>query len=196
MTEDNSTEQSEDTTDTKIVRGAPVKITRARGGSQGKDTRVELIPKPDDDNWLDIELLNEPSTLHNTPTGYDRWVERTGRSLEKIEGTVVIENLAEALSHEDPLVQETANKKLRELRVEQIKLVLDNERVVAEKIQLLRSLTQSDRLTEEEKQLLKLELQGELLQELEALEAAENLKASSERKKRFDTLDMSEEVKK
>lgn len=33
MTEDNSTETSEDTaTGTKIVEGAPVKITRARGG--------------------------------------------------------------------------------------------------------------------------------------------------------------------
>lgn len=135
-------------------------------------------------------MLNESSTRHNTRTGYDQWVERTGRSLEKIEETVAIENLAEVLAHEDPLVQETANKKLRELRVEQIKIVLENEKVVTEKIRLLRSLVQSDRLNEEEKQLLKLELQGELLQELDALEAAENLKVSSERKKRFDRLDM------
>lgn len=166
MTEDNFTKIDEKTgVETNLVVGAPVKITRARGGSKGKDTRVELIPKPDDGNWLDIELLNKPSTLHNTQTGYDRWVESTGRSLKKIEGTVSIENLAEALAHEDPLVQETANEKLREIKVGHIKTVFENEE-----------------LDEEEKQQLK-------------LQNTENSKISDSRGVRFDSIDISEEEK-
>ncbi len=187
MTDDNSTEPSEDTTGTKIVEGAPVKITRARGGSRGKDTQVELIPKPNGDNWLNVELLNEGNTQQSQQTGYDQWVERTGRSLEEIEKTVAIEHLAEALSHEDPLVRETADKKLRELKIEQIKIVLENGQEVTEKIRLLRLLIQSDRLDEEEKHLLILEVQE--------LENAEDSKVSGKRKKRFDVIDISEEEK-
>lgn len=116
------------TTKTEIVVGAPVKITRAQAGSRGKDTRVEFVQRPDGENWLDINMLNESSTLHNTRTGYDRWVERTGRSLENIEKAEDASLLPEMLAHEDPLVQETAENKLRELKSRQTKLEeLENE---------------------------------------------------------------------
>ena len=196
MTEDNDTKRDEDTaTSTEIVVGAPVKITRARAGSLGKDTQVDLIPKPDGDNWLDVNLLNEPSTLHNQQTGYDKWVERTGRSLENIDAAEDVSILPEMLAHEDPLVQEAAENKLRELKANQIELVLENEESVTEKLRLLRLRIKNDRLDEAERLLLIFELRKNLLLELEALENDEHPRVSGERKKRFDALDMAEENK-
>ena len=115
MTEDNSAKLDKKTeVETNIVVGAPVKITRAVRGSLGKDTRVDLIQKPDND-WLDVDLLDEAITLQSAQTGYNRWVERTGRLLKKIETAGDASLLPEMLAHEDPLVQETAEKKLKEL---------------------------------------------------------------------------------
>lgn len=99
---------------TEIVRGAPVKITRARDGSCGKDTEEELVEKPDED-WLDADLLNDPSVQRGRQTGYGRWAERIGTMLKQIDQTEDISQLPEMLTNEEVAVQDAAERRLGEL---------------------------------------------------------------------------------
>jgi len=99
---------------TKIVSGAPVKITRARSGSLGKETEEDIIEKPDD-NWLDVDLLNAPGEPGQRQTGYGRWVEHIGNPLERVDETDDISTLPELLASEHPVVQEAAERKMRVL---------------------------------------------------------------------------------
>jgi hypothetical protein len=113
VTDDNGTNPSAKTT--RIVKGAPVKITRAQDGSRGKDTKVELVEKPKGGNWLDTDMLNDPGTLHGRQSGFGRWAERIAVPLEQIDKTEVAGTLSEMLASEEVIIQNAAEKKLREL---------------------------------------------------------------------------------
>lgn len=117
-------------TETKIVSGAPVKITRARSGSLGKDVEEDIIEKPDDnwldDNWLDVDLLNEAPVGQGQQSGYGRWAERIGAPLKQIDETDDVSALPELLANEETAVQDAAEKRLRELE-DGITLAITNE---------------------------------------------------------------------
>lgn len=101
--------------ETKIVSGAPVKITRARSGSLGKDIEEDFVGKPEE-GWLNMDGLNTPLIQRGPQSGYGRWAERVAVPLEQVAGTENANELPEMLTSEEPEVQEAAGKKLEELR--------------------------------------------------------------------------------
>jgi len=101
---------------TKIVTDPPVKITRARDGSRGKDTKEELVEKPKEDNWLNLEEVpNDPSTRYDQQSGYGKWAERIAVPLEQIEKAEDASALPEMLSSEEVIIRDAAAKKLKKL---------------------------------------------------------------------------------
>lgn len=101
--------------ETKIVSGAPVKITRARSGSMGKDVEEDFVEKPEE-GWLNMDVLNTPLIQRGPQSGFGRWTERIAVPLEQVAGTENASELPEMLTSEETVVQEAAEKKLRELR--------------------------------------------------------------------------------
>jgi len=100
---------------TEIVTDPPVKITRAQDGSRGKDIKEELVEKPEESNWLNEEVLNDPSTLHGRQSCFGKWVERVAEPLKQIGAAEDASALPEMLTSEEVIVRDAAEKKLRKL---------------------------------------------------------------------------------
>lgn len=105
---------------TKIVRGAPVKVSRARAGSMGKSVEEELVDMPDG-NWVEPEELEvfAHQRQNDIRSGFDVWAAPITEKIKRVDDAEDVGELAEGLADEHDIVRDKADEKLRKLQKDQ-----------------------------------------------------------------------------